>query len=53
MPDAGYNKTEKLLGTMEWRLDRIYGQALKESKEKLNNYLEKYEKEKREMLMRA
>ena len=44
MPDAGQTKTEKLIGTMEWRLKNVYKEAAKESKEKLLKYYDKYKK---------
>lgn len=50
MADAGHEKTEKMLRTIEKRLDRIYGQALKESQEKLAHYLEVHERKSQEML---
>lgn len=45
MPDVAANKTEELLGRTERKLDRIYKQAAKETKEKYIAYIEKYKKE--------
>lgn len=50
MPDAGQEKTEKLIKQMEKRLDRVYGQALKESQKKLEKYLAVSEEKRQGML---
>lgn len=45
MADIGSEKTEKLIDTIEQRLNRIYSQAAKETKEKYLAYVEKFKKQ--------
>lgn len=45
MADIGSEKTEKLIDTIEQRLNCIYSQAAKETKEKYLAYVEKFKKQ--------
>ena len=56
MLDDGHVQTDQILENLEWRISRTYQQAEKETKKKLDQYLEKFkekDKKKREQLKRG
>ena len=48
MADAGHVKTEKMLGQIESKLNKLYSQAASETKEKYLKYVEKFQKKEAE-----
>lgn len=50
MPDIGNAKTEKLISTMEWRINKVYKEAAKETKKQYLDYVEKFKVDNKQKL---